>query len=256
MHESFVEAGSGPAVVFSHGTLMDATMFEPQLEELSDSYRAIALNSRVLVGPNARHTLDDLVEDCRDLIDKLNIERCVLVGMSVGGFMATAFALKYQKRLDGLVLIGSPSTAFSPEDQKAFRDKFGELDIDGMVPQYFAEWVAPYCFGKTTRTHNQPLVDHWIQRWAGVIPARAVFHQGLSWIPKDDMTDRLSEISVPTLIVHGEEDFQNPIENVLPMLEEFRTVTLARIPRAGHSSNLENPKEFNVAIRQFLDAIY
>ena len=256
MNDLYFENGSGPAVVFSHGTLMDATMFAPQLDYLSSRYRAVAYNSRVLVGPNIVHTLDDLAEDCRALLDQLKIETCVLVGMSVGGFMATAFALKYQRRLDGLVLIGAPSVAFSAEDQQAFRTKFSELDIEGMVPRYFAEWVAPHCFGETTRVRNKALVDHWIERWTTAIPARAVYHQGLSWIAKSDVTERLREIAVPTLVVHAEEDFQNPIENVLPMLEKLPNATLARVPEAGHSSNLENPDVVNDALGRFLKTIY
>ena len=237
-------------------TLMDATMFAPQLEYLADRYRAIAYNSRVLVGQNIVHTLDDLAEDCRALLDHMKIETCVLVGMSVGGFMATAFALKYQRRLDGLVLIGAPSVAFSAEDQEAFRAKFSELDVEGMVPRDFAEWVAPHCFGETTRVRNKALVDHWIERWTTAIPARAVYHQGLSWIAKSDVTERLREITVPTLFVHAEEDFQNPIENVLPMLEKLPNATIVRVPEAGHSSNLENPNVVNDAVGKFLETIY
>lgn len=256
MTDLFIEKGSGPAVVFSHGTLMDATMFAPQLDYLSARYRAIAYNSRVLVGPNVVHSLDDLADDCHALLDRLHIETCVLGGMSVGGFMATTFALKYQNRLDGLVLIGAPSVSFSAEDQAAFRKKFSELDVEGMVPRDFAEWVAPHCFGETTRARNRALVDHWIERWTTEIPARAVYHQGLSWIAKSDVTERLREIAVPTLIVHAEEDFQNPIENVRPMLEMLPNATLARVPEAGHSSNLENPDVVNDAIGRFLETIY
>ena len=70
VRERHIERGSGPAVVFSHGTLMDATMFDPQLDYLAErGHRAIAYNSRVLTGEPAPHTLSDLVEDCRVLLD-------------------------------------------------------------------------------------------------------------------------------------------------------------------------------------------
>lgn len=256
MHELYIEKGSGPAVVFSHGTLMDATMFEPQLDFLSDRYRAIAYNSRALAGPNNLHTLDDLVEDCRDMLDRLGIERCVLAGMSVGGFMAIPFALKYQERLDGLILIDARANSYTPADQIEFSARFDQLNVDGMVPRDFAEWAAPYCFGETTYARNKELPDYWVHQWVTTIPARAVYHQARSWVNKSDLTEQLLRIDVPVLVVHGEEDVPIPIENAQAMVEALPTVTFARIPEAGHSSNLENPGAVNDAIGRFLTTIY
>ena len=92
--ELHIEKGKGPAVVFSHGTLMDATMFDSQLQHLAErGYRAFAYKSRVLTKVAAPHTLNDLVDDCRVQLDDPGIEKCVLAGMSVGGFMALKFVL-------------------------------------------------------------------------------------------------------------------------------------------------------------------
>ena len=255
-HEPYVEKGSGPAVVFSHGTLMDATMFAPQIDYLAErGYRAIAYNSRVLTGELGAHTLDDLVKDCRRLLDRLGIDKCVVAGMSVGGCMAMPFALKHQDRLNGLILIAVTSQAYPPEEQVAFETEFDKLDIDGMVPREFAEWAAPYCFGETTYAENMALIDHWIDRWASTVPARAVLYQGRSWIKKDDITDRLREIKVPALVIHGEEDVPIPIERALPMLKALPDATLARIPKAGHTVNLEQAIAANKAISSFLERI-
>ena len=197
-HDRYIENGYGPAVVFSHGTSMDATMFDPQLENLAGrGYRAIACNSRVLTGEPAPHTLGDLAEDCRALLDDLGIETCVLAGMSVGGLMALEFALAYPERLEGLIVIAATSLAYPAEEREQFHREFDKLDVDGMVPRAFAEWVAPYCFGATTLAHNRELVDHWIERWATTVPARAVLYQGRSWIDKEDITARLATIDVP-----------------------------------------------------------
>ena len=189
-HERCIEKGSGPAVVFSHGTLMDATMFDPQLDHLAErGYRALAYNSRVLTGEPAPHTLDDLVEDCRALLDDLGIGKCVLAGMSVGGFMALEFALAYPERLNGLILIAATSKGYAAEEREAYHHQFDKLDVDGTVPRPFAEWVAPFCFGETTLARNKALADHWVERWSTTVPARAVLVQGRSWIDKADITD-------------------------------------------------------------------
>ncbi|MDE0255554.1 MAG: alpha/beta hydrolase, partial [Rhodospirillaceae bacterium] len=99
------------------------------------------------------------------------------------------------------------------------------------------------------------LVDHWIDRWATTVPARSVFCQGKSWIKKDDITDRLGEIEVPVLIIHGEEDVPIPMERALPMLDVLPDATLARIPKAGHTANLEQAAVVNEAIGSFLERI-
>ena len=252
-HVRFVEKGSGPAVVFSHGTLMDAAMFEPQLDHLAArGYRAIAYNSRVLTGEPAPHTLGDLVEDCRALMDDLGIEKCVLAGMSVGGFMALEFALAHPERLQGLVLIAATSKDYTAEERAAYRGQFDKLDVDGTVPRPLAEWVAPYCFGETTLARNRALVDHWIDRWATTVPARAVLFQGRSWLDKEDITARLAAVRTPALVVHGEEDVPLPIERAEAMADALPDATFLRVPEAGHSVNLEAPRLVNAAMARFL----
>ena len=247
------EKGSGPAVVFSHGTLMDATMFDPQLDHLAErGYRALAYNSCALTAPPAPHTLGDLVEECRALLDDLGIGTCVLAGMSVGGFMALEFALAYPERLKGLILIAATSQGYAPEEREAYHRQFGTLDVDGTVPRAFAEWVAPFCFGETTAARNRALVDHWIDRWATTVPARAVLFQGRSWIDKEDITERLAAIDLPVLVIHGEEDVPLPIARALPMVDVLPDATLARIAQAGHSVNLEQAGAVNAAIARFL----
>ena len=252
-HERYSEKGSGPLVVFSHGTLMDAAMFEPQLDHLAErGYRALAYNSRVLTGEPGPHTLDDLAEDCRALLDELGAARCVLAGMSVGGFMALEFALAHPERLAGLIVIAAASQGYTPEEREAYHGQFDKLDEDGPVPRAFAEWVAPFCFGETTQARNSALADHWIERWSTTVPARAVLFQGRSWIDKADITARLAALRVPTLVIHGEEDVPIPIERAQTLADALPDATFARIAQAGHSVNLEQPEAVNAHIARFL----
>ena len=230
-------------------------MFDPQLEALSGRYRTIAYNSRVLAGPNVPHSLDDLAEDCLALVDRLGIETFVLTGMSVGGMMAMHFALHHQDRLDGLVLIDAFAYGFSEEEKREFGPAFGALDVDGMLTRAFAERVAPLCFGETTQRENAELVVHWIERWCTQIPARAVYHQALSWLDKPDLTERLAEIAVPTLILCGDEDVRMRMDHLDEMKGNLQDAELIKIPRAGHTSNLENPEATNGAIAAFLKRI-
>jgi pimeloyl-ACP methyl ester carboxylesterase len=251
----FVDTGSGRPLLLAHGTLMDHTMFAPQTQALAGRCRVIGLNHRVLSGRNAPHSLDDLVEDCRAVLDELGIGRCVLGGMSLGGFMALPFALKYSERLDGLILMATTSTDYPREEQENFLRKFGELNIDGMVPEPWARWVEPYVWGETTMRDNKPLVEHWTKIWTTTIPARSVYHQGLAWIRKPDDTPQLGSIKTPTLVIHGEEDHPIPIARAERMAAAIPGSIFARVPGAGHTCNLENPEAVNRAIAEFLDRL-
>jgi len=119
-----------------------------------------------------------------------------------------------------------------------------------------AEWAAPFCFGEFTYAHNRRLVDHWLDRWTTMIPSRAVWAQGTSWVFKPDLTPRLREIRKPVLIIHAEGDLPVPIARGYAMLEGLPDATLVKIPNSGHTSNLENAETVNYAILGFLDRLY
>lgn len=255
--EPYIERGEGPAVIFNHGTLMDATMFEPQMAFLAaKGYRVISQNSRVLLGGATRHTLDDLAADTAALADRLGLTDYVVAGMSTGAFMALNFALNYPDRAAGFILIEGQAVAYPPEEQDAFEAEFDKFDTDGMVSRERAEWAAPFCFGEHTYANNPALVEYWINRWTSLIPSRAVWAQGTSWVRKPDLTPRLREIEKPVLIIHAEGDMPVPISRAYSMLENLTDATLVKIPRSGHTSNLENPDAVNHAILGFLDRIY
>ena len=235
--------------------MMTFEMFQPQIDCISPGCRVIGYNNRTWFRPEEPHTLDHLVEDCRDLLDELRIRRCTLFGMSMGGHMAIPFALKYPDRLDGLVLMGAGAAAFPLEIQEITGESFAQLDIEGPVPREWAERTARVVFGETTFADNRVLIDHWIEQWTRA-PARVVYRQGMSWIYKKDLSRRIGEIGLPVQIIHGEEETAYLMEWVLPMLELLPDVKLARIPRAGHFANLENPAAVNAALSSFLKQLY
>jgi len=248
----FDERGSGPAVLFGHGTMMDRSMFAPQLEGLSDRYRVIAFDHRARTGAwKGPYTLDDLADDVVLLLDSLGIERCVLGGMSMGGFMALRFALRHQNRLDGLVLIDTLAAApISPHEEL-----FHGLKDAGPLPEEVVEWHADIVFGPTTKRERPDLVEHWKERWRH-LSGDSVYWESGSWLRREDVVARLPEIRVPTLVVHGEEDGILPMSGAEVMAERVQNGRLARIAGAGHTANTEQPEAVNAALREFLAAVY
>ena len=116
---------------------------------------------------------------------------------------------------------------------------FASVNIDGMVPRQFAQGVASMAFGRTTNQVNRELVDYWVERWCTLIPARAVYYQGNSWLYKPDLSEAIADIKVPTLLISGAEDMAQPTDRIKPMADALPDAELVEIPGAGHMTNLE-----------------
>jgi pimeloyl-ACP methyl ester carboxylesterase len=254
MSGSVIDTGGGPrTIVFSHGSFMDKTMFAPQVSFLSGlGWRCISYDSRALTRPRDMHDLADLAADCLSLADARGVGSFVLCGMSVGAFMAVELALAQPGRLEAMILIDGKAAAYSEAERRALAPLFAPLDVDGTIPADFAEWLATMCFGATTRKTRSELAAGWVRRWTGEIPARSAHRQYRSWIDKADRRADLPRIHVPTLIIHGEEDVPTPLSHSTEMAERMPDAALLVVPRAGHTSNLEQPDFVNAAIKDFL----
>jgi pimeloyl-ACP methyl ester carboxylesterase len=179
-----VDRGEGTAVVLTHGSFMDHTMFAPQIEALEDRYRIIAYNHRARTDRWAEtYDLGDLANDCRQVLDERGIEKCVLGGMSMGGFMAFEFARMWPERLHGLILIDTKAAPFDLGQQENILRDYGKADVDGLLPHDVAAVAVARCFGATTIERNPELVAHWVARWRK-LPARSVYNEVRSWLGK------------------------------------------------------------------------
>lgn len=249
------DRGDGPPLVLCHGTFMDRTMFDPQIDALSDEYRVVAYDTRARTDQYASsYDLYDLADDCAALMDATGIESCVLGGMSMGGFMALRFAKRYPERLDGLVFIDSTASPHPDAEIEQYREMIETTREAGAVQEQYLDLVKGLLFGNTTLRENPELVDQWATRWF-TYPAEAVYHEVNSWLERPDFTDELDDINVPALVIHGEEDVAlDPArsDSLAAHLDAQRVI----IPNAGHSSNLEAPDPVNEAIREFLETVY
>ena len=138
----FDSRGEGPAVLFAHGSEMDRTMFAPQLEHLGAAgFRAVAFDHRARgEAGHVEYSLYDLAEDARELLDQLEIERCILVGMSMGGFVALRAAIRFPERLAGVVLLGGAMhRAFEAGERERWLSDYEQLRDHEEIPAEFPE---------------------------------------------------------------------------------------------------------------------
>jgi pimeloyl-ACP methyl ester carboxylesterase len=256
MSGAYDARGAGDAVVFSHGMLMDRTMFAPQLEALSGEYRTVAFDHRArrAVG-HEPYDLYALADDFCALLDELELQRCVLAGMSMGGFMAVRAALRYPERVAGVVLIGASALPYAQEEQTHWEEYFARHRADERLPQEFAAEQADGHFAQRTRREQPRLVQAWTERFAKRT-GEDTYLEVLSWSRQDDVLDRWAQLDVPVLIIHGDEDEAVPLAAAITTYERAQRGRLLVVPYGGHAVNLEYPEIVNAALRAFLQDVY
>lgn len=240
--------GDGPPVVLAHGFLMDRSMFDHQVAALAPTYRVVTWDERCFgdtVWDGAPFTYWDSARDCLGLMDHLGIARAVVGGMSQGGFLSLRVALVAPERVRALILLNSGALAETPEATAANEGLLAALTEHGWVDD-LAQAVAGLII-------NDPALDEvWIARWRSRDrePLREAANCLLG---REDLTDRLGEITCPALVVHGSEDAA-----IEPSVAEVTATNLPRatgpvwIEGAAHAANMTHPEPVNAAIVSFL----
>jgi pimeloyl-ACP methyl ester carboxylesterase len=242
--------GDGPLVVFSHGFLMNHTMFAPQVEALRDAYRVVTYDERAHGEslPEGRWSYWDMADDVLALLDHLGAERAVLAGMSQGGFLSMRAALRAPQRVRALVLIDTQAGTEDPDVLPLY---------DAMTADWAANGPSEDTLSYAAAAILGPGADEeaWKALWRArpndwAVPA---MHPLAS---RDDITDRLGEIPCPTLVIHGEADASIPVERAQVHVDRIPNARpMVVVPGAGHASNLTHPQAVNPAIRESLDSL-
>ncbi len=247
--------GGGPAVVFSHGFLMDQTMFARQVAALAREYRVITWDQRGHGGTRATgaFTFWDSAADVLALLDHLGVERAVLAGMSQGGFLSLRAALVAPDRVRALVLIDSQAGQEDPASVPAY-EQMHQVWLDhgpGPVQEVVASIIlGPGQWDDWYATWNEQYAQ-WVPDDLGQLnwPFRCL-------MDRDDITGRLGEITCPVLIVHGTADAAIPLARAQAVRDGLAgPVALVAVEGAAHASNVTHPDEVNQAILAFLSGL-
>ena len=243
--------GDGPPILWSHGFLMDHTMFDPQVAGL-DGYRHIRWDERGFgeTESTGEFTYWDSAEDAIALLDHLDIDQAVLAGMSQGGFLSLRAAIAHPDRVRALILIDTQAGTEDAENLESYRGMVDALSTgDDETRSAVFDIVGGLIIS------DPDLEPEWKAKWMADEPGRIV-DPGGALLDRDDITDRLGEITCPALIVHGTSDTAIPIEKAELLragLADCRD--LVPIEGAAHAPNLTHPAEVNRHIERFLDAL-
>ena len=243
--------GDGPPLVLVHGGLIDHREWSHQLDELSDEFTVVAWDAPgcgVSSDPPEAFRMADYADCLAGLIEGAGLERPHVLGLSWGSTLALEL---YRRRPDiprSLVLTGGYAgwAGSLPPEEVAERLR-GFL---GQIERPAREWVRAYIPTLLTERAPTGMADELVAIMADSRPAglRPMIHA----MAEADLREVLPTISVPTLLLYGEEDVRSPMEVANEMHAAIPGSTLVVLPDVGHQSNVEAPGRFNEAVRTFL----
>jgi 3-oxoadipate enol-lactonase len=238
-------------IVLLHAFPLDATMWDPQFAALRPEMPVIAPNAPGFGGAPvmtpAMH-MDAAADRAADEAAHAGFNRVVLVGLSMGGYVALAFWRRYRERVVGLVLANTKAGADDEAGKERRRALAERLRAEG---NGFMVENPPPLLSTEASSELWDLVKGTIRAQ----PAEAIAAASLGMAERPDSTPDLSGIDVPTLVITSSADTLIPAEATTPMARQIPGARLEVIDGAGHLSNLEAPDLFNELLREHARAI-
>jgi 3-oxoadipate enol-lactonase len=249
-----IREGSGPPVLLLHGYLFGADWWRPQIDALRDEYDVIAVDLRGQMGSETTvdgYDLWNQSEDIHGLIAELGCAPVHLVGLSMGGMIGMRLALRHPGDVRSLVLMDTSAGPEDPERHERYEAMYQVVaagQLEAVLPA-----LPPIFLADDFIADHGAEVDAWLGRLAQSDPA-GVVSVGRAIDARDDIRPRLSEIALPTLVIHGEQDVPIPIECGQEIAAGIPAARLATVS-GGHQSNVDRPEDTSRLIRAFLDSL-
>ena len=249
----FEERGIGEALILIHGVGLDLTMWARQVEDLSKHFRVIVYD---MVGhggsvhPPGPYTLSQFVEQLAELVNYLKIERCHIVGFSMGGMVASAFALKYSDKIKTLTIMNAVAKR-TEEQRKAIFKRVEEVKRKG--PLATIEPAIQRWFNPDFLNAQKGLVRQIRKRLETNDPASYLASYTLFATVDEELWPQIQQISVPTQIITGELDKGSNPEMAEQMHEKIVNSEMMIVPNMRHMLPIEGFQMVNEAIRSFID---
>jgi pimeloyl-ACP methyl ester carboxylesterase len=247
--------GDGPPVVLLHPFPVNHEFWLPVAEALSTRYRIILPDLRghgdsgIGEGPA---TMEKHAADIARVMDDADVGRAPLIGVSIGGYALFEFWRKHRGRIAALGLCNTKAPADGPEARAGRLQAANDVLDRGTDP--FFEGMVQKVLAKTTREMRPDLVDGALRMMNQMSPEDvAQVQRGMAARP--DSVETLKTISVPTLLITGDEDNMTGVNEAELMRQHINGSQLKVIPKAGHYSPWEQPEEASRMLRQFLDAV-
>jgi 3-oxoadipate enol-lactonase len=251
---AYDESGSGIPVLFIHGWPHDRTLWSAQLSGLPTRARCIAPDLRGFGESTSSPpwSIDQYADDLDALIQSLGLQRVVVCGLSMGGYIALAMVRRHRERLRGLVLVSTRATADTPEarDKRMRLIEFvEERGVEALAARQLKAMV-----GETTFT-SRPDVLESLRTMMARAPRDGVVGALHAMAERHDSTSMLGGIDMPTLIVSGSEDTFTPPDEMRGLARSIPQSRFESIVGGGHVCPYERPAAFNHVVAEFLASL-
>ena len=249
---AYSDEGSGTPVVFIHGFPLNRSMWNDQVAGLSGSVRCITIDLRghgESQAPLWLATVDMFADEVAGLLDHLGIDRAVICGFSLGGYVAFALWRRHRDRIRALILADTRPQADTPEAKQGRFNTAQTANTGG--PAAIAGAMLPRLLTQASIDSRPGLVE----RTRAICESTPVFGIAadlMALAERPDSVDLLPSIDVPTLVVVGEHDGLTPPADAQLMAESIPGAQLVTIAGAAHLSPVEQPEAFNRAVGEFL----
>ncbi len=259
----YEETGRGYPVIFVHEFAGDCRSWEPQLRYFSRRYRCIAFNARGFPPSDvpedpARYSQKRACDDIKAVLAHLDLAQAHIVGLSMGGYATLHFGLDYPGSARSL-LVGGCGYGAERDRAEQFRGE-AEACAERLESEGMAAFAKTYALGPTRVQFQNKDPRGW-REFADMLGEHSATGSALTQrgVQRErpslwDLEDAMKNLSVPTLIVTGDEDEPCLVPGIF-MKRTIPSSGLAVIPKTGHAVNLEEPDIFNRVLAEFLDLV-
>src|SRR5262249_34198676 len=226
----YIEQGDGPAVLLIHAFPLNNTMWTPQVGPLSSRFRVIAPDIRGFgeSQPPASWTMEGMADTLNDLLDRLGVRDCAIVGVSMGGYIALAFWSTYPNRVRRLVLSNSRVRADNDREKEARNEMIAAIQQSGAV--ILQDRMLP----RLLQPNPAPTVVRKVRDMIEQVDASAATYAVIAKRDRMDFSSMLHRIHCPTLVVSGENDVIIRVEDSRAVSDGISDSRFATIPNSGH----------------------
>jgi pimeloyl-ACP methyl ester carboxylesterase len=239
-------------LVLIHGFPYDGRMWKGSTEALVKAgYRVVVPDlrgfGRSAIQPTA--SMAEMAADVSGLLETLGVRRAVIVGFSMGGYVALQMAIRHADQVAGLVLVDTRAEADSPAGRTARLELAAKVSKDGLEPLVAAQ------LPKQTTAHTnakRPEVARVLGEWMRSQNVQAVVAAMQGMADRPDVRGRLAGLGLACLVISGEEDQVVPLDDAVRLAQHFRGSVFEAIPKAAHAAPLEDPDRFHRVLLEWL----
>ena len=241
-----------PVIIFIHGFPLNKSMWHKHMSAFKDDFRVISYDIRGHGNTDEGNTdfsIDLFVRDLIGFMDALKIDKTILCGLSMGGYISLNAIENFPERFNALILSDTSCVADSPEAREKRMKTIESIKENGME-RYADESIKNLFASKSIATKIAEIES--VKEMILKTPKQSIYKTLHALSERKETCSRLMQIKVPVLILVGKEDKITPPEAAQGMHQRIKDSSLKIIEQAGHLSNLENSIEFNDQLRTFV----